>query len=97
MISRRYILDIIIRYVDNNNNIYAPIRVPGGVGFPDVEHLQRVGAGLVGEGAGGARAGDVLAVAVAAPLGGERSLYYSLKRRLSECSRRFHNHGEGPY
>ena len=21
----------------------------------------------------------------------------SLKRRLSECSRRFHNHGEGPY
>ena len=22
---------------------------------------------------------------------------YSLKRRLSECSRRFHNHGEGPY
>ena len=20
-----------------------------------------------------------------------------LKRRLSECSRRFHNHGEGPY
>ena len=23
--------------------------------------------------------------------------YYSLKRRLSECSRRFHNHGEGPY
>ena len=24
-------------------------------------------------------------------------LRYSLKRRLSECSRRFHNHGEGPY
>ena len=25
------------------------------------------------------------------------SQVYSLKRRLSECSRRFHNHGEGPY
>ena len=26
-----------------------------------------------------------------------QSSHYSLKRRLSECSRRFHNHGEGPY
>ena len=25
------------------------------------------------------------------------STFYSLKRRLSECSRIFHNHGEGPY
>ena len=31
------------------------------------------------------------------PRQGFSTSHQCLKRRLSECSRRFHNHGEGPY
>ena len=67
-----------IAILSNDRGILWPVRLSRSVGLLHIEQLQRRGAWQVGEAAGGARAGDVHAVAVAASLGGGVHFYTSI-------------------